>query len=194
MRRDDFVIGFLLGLLIGTLWGVGIAKAAPFTPELEADYAYAEQWWGAAPSGCSTVTREVLPDAVMPGRSGQATQPIPGAASVPCILDIAEGALAVPCFRREVVLHEYGHLLGYSHSADPASVMYPEVSGHLCGEEARVYYATAEATRLRRMIARTNARCRVKPTLRQRTSCRQTEREYRQLLAAALHRVQEPQS
>ena len=139
---------------------VPVAEAAPFTPELEADYAYAEQWWGAVPSGCSGVTREVLPDTAMPGHGGQATQPKDGAAPIPCIIDIAEGSLAVTCQRREVVLHEYGHLLGYGHSEDPASIMYPAAPGTLCEIEVAEEESAETAAWLRQARAEQLRRCR----------------------------------
>lgn len=181
--RRFAVAGFVfVALGVGVLGWVAVARAAPFTPELEADYAFAEQWWGGTvPTGCSTVTREVLPDEAMPGRGGQATQPNPGTEPVACVLDVSESSLSVPCYRREVVLHEYGHLLGYGHSEDPASIMYPTVPGTLCQAESRALLVA----QLKRGIARIQARCRSLGHPRQRRLCRHTEGEYRQMLGEA---------
>lgn len=177
------IAGFVfVGLGVGLLGWVAVARAAPFTPELEADYAFAEQWWGGTvPTGCSTVTREVLPDEAMPGRGGQATQPNPGTEPVACVLDVSESSLSVPCYRREVVLHEYGHLLGYGHSEDPASIMYPTVPGTLCQAESRALLVA----QLKRGLGRIKARCQHLERHLQRKLCRHTEGEWRQMLREA---------
>lgn len=101
---------------------VPAARAEPFPPALEADYAFAVDWWGATPSGCLSLELQLVNPAAIPGRGGQATQPIEGTAPIPCEMDIATG-ISPNCFRREVILHEYGHLLGFGHVDAPSSIM-----------------------------------------------------------------------
>lgn len=184
-RGLRFVKRFAAILALATLvsaGGVGAAKASPFTPELEADYAFAEQWWGAMPTGCSTITREVLPDAAMPGAAGQATQPEPGAEPVLCVIQIAESSLLESCHRREIVLHEYGHLLGYGHSEDPANIMYghPGSAHPLCRVERAALFLATE----RREVGR----CRALHPGAHRKECwrgvREERRAYGELLAS----------
>jgi hypothetical protein len=161
--------------MLGLMWA-GRAEAAPFTPELETDYAYAEQWWGATPAGCSSVQREVVSRAELGGNAGMATQPLPGAAPVPCTMRIAEGQPSA-CYARETVLHEYGHLLGYGHSEDPTSIMYPEGTG-ACDAEL----LAQEIANLRSSMLRMRVRCLRLVAVPRRAQCRANERELRRLI------------
>lgn len=103
---------------------VPAAHAAPFGSEEEAVFAYAAEYWGRAPALCTSITKEVVPPSELAYTtasgltdiaSGQATRPT--TLPVPCFIAINEllrgTGLCV------VVLHEYGHLLGYAHE-DPA--------------------------------------------------------------------------
>jgi len=109
------------------------AAAAPFTPTLNADFAFAARWWAYQPTGCSSLTLEVLaPDEMLnPGAAGEATQPEPVDA-MPCFVHIAWEPRRSKCSTLEIVLHEYGHLLGLGHSLNPANIMAPHLPGRIC--------------------------------------------------------------
>lgn len=102
------------------------AAAAPFTPEMEYAYQLALQHWGAEPSGCTSIDFEIVDD--MPGREGEATIPAPGQ-RIACHMWIGRKLASPSWFIRmcAVVRHETGHLLGFDHSADPRSSMYPGI-------------------------------------------------------------------
>lgn len=92
--------------------------AAPAT--LQGDLDAAAAYWQKAPAGCST-------ESVFVGRTpshvlGEAT--LPGVlASEPCEMKISRGmSLRMRCL---VVVHEYGHWLGYHHSRDRHDPMFP---------------------------------------------------------------------
>lgn len=167
----------LLALALAALCAAP-AQAAPFTPELEADYAYAAEWWGATPTGCSSLTRETLPT-LPDDRGGEATRPVAGVAPAPCIIVIREGLQ--PCEQREVVLHEYGHLLGYGHSEDPADIMYPSSTGALC----RGVLAATFAAELRHEVRR----CRHLRPGRHQRECWRHVREERRAIAGFLEEL-----
>lgn len=126
MKRDDFVIGFLLGLAIGFLGGVGTANAAPFTPPLNRAYQVANDYWGSEPEGCASIDVQIVPNGSLPDNAnGWATVPEPGE-RVPCVLYLVR-KLAKPSnwtMACAVMIHEAGHLRGFEHSEDPANVMY----------------------------------------------------------------------
>ncbi|HSC21428.1 MAG TPA: matrixin family metalloprotease [Solirubrobacterales bacterium] len=121
-------------VLVGLLPTDAIAVAGSFTPELEGDYAFAAHWWGLDPTGCSEIVRETVSPAEIDGDAGRATQPVPDAAPAPCAIEIAPEAVQgeLPCVEEEVVLHEYGHLLGFDHSAVPGSIMSAERQSNWC--------------------------------------------------------------
>lgn len=134
--------------VVGLAVSAPVATAAPFTPQLDLDYAVAVEYWGHAPEACATITAEVTPEE--PNVAGRATEPEPGAAprSVSCALWVGR-YYANPELAEEackLMIHEVGHLLGYSHSDDPASPMYPSldyatppVCRELAKRETRIY-------------------------------------------------------
>lgn len=88
----------------------------------------AREYWGREPAHCREVWVEVEGEAVLP-------LPVLGAATIPAKVHRTE--LCHMWLREEyadpanwlracaVIIHEFGHLLGYEHSADPNDVMYP---------------------------------------------------------------------
>jgi hypothetical protein len=115
-------------LVIGLTFAMAApAAAAPFTPQMDYAYRLALQHWGAEPTGCTSIDFEIVDD--MPDREGEATQPDPGE-RIPCHMYIGRKLASPPWFIRmcAVVRHEVGHLLGFGHSEDPRSIMYPEVT------------------------------------------------------------------
>lgn len=104
---------FLAAVLM-SLFAAGPAEGAPFGPDEEWAFAQAASYWGASPP-CSSLQKEVvvgLPDA------GRAHHPEVGEG--PCLVQIAAGmGRGSLC---AVMLHEYGHLLGYGHEDPPMLV------------------------------------------------------------------------
>lgn len=124
----------LLALVVALL-GAGSAQAAPFTPELEADYNAALAWWGvSSPPLCSSVTEELLLTDPMGEGGARATQP---SALEPCRLMVFEDAMRPGCWEEMEIRHEVGHLLGYAHNPDPLSIMNANWDvGYWCPSEA----------------------------------------------------------
>jgi hypothetical protein len=81
----------------------------------------AELWWGQYPTNCTSLNIEFEATAFAngPGTAGEATEP---SSPEPCIMRVR--AVAFIPMLCQIVLHEYGHLLGYGHSPDPSSIMY----------------------------------------------------------------------
>lgn len=168
------------------------AAPAPFTPAMEADYAYAAEWWGAPePTGCWGVERLAVTAAELPPNVlGRATQPEDEL--VDCTIEVRDDLVA--CTQREVMLHEYGHLLGHGHSTDPTNIMYPQLVGTIicppppppvpvaaAPPHGPTDFQLRELAQLRYGLARIRARC-VDPPPRKRWSCRHLISEWRAMI------------
>jgi hypothetical protein len=130
VKRDDFVIGLLIGLVIGVFGGVGVSKAAPISVSPSANMAYnlAVHHWGDELRGCTSIDAQVIPDdPTNRDFSGESTNVQPGAAPEPCFLYIVR-RLAKPfqfAATCALMFHMVGHLQGYGFSDDPDSLLYP---------------------------------------------------------------------
>lgn len=174
MRR--LTIAVVLGVLALV---PATAQAAPFPPSLKFAYKLATDRWGAEPSACSSVDRQIVPPGSLGNPqigavSGMSSYVAPDArpGSVDCILWI-DRAYAEPIIFDllcAVMFHHVGHLLGMEDSADPRSVMNERIPvPGLCKakgrQSARLYLLRlkfhwlqtrhgAKARRLRHMVHR----------------------------------------
>lgn len=172
-------IAVLFVLLAAFLVPPVAAQAEPFTPELEADYAAALEWWGVtSPPQCSSVTEELLPTDPFGSQDGgpgaaRATQPEAGWYG-PCNIYAFEDRLAPGCQTKMIIRHEVGHLLGEPHSSDPESIMFPLLQeGFWCGTPPE--YTSAELRREWRSWRRERSGCRGENGARRRRCFRQLQ-------------------
>lgn len=120
-------------LLAGVLFFIfaSAAQAEPFSPEVEAYYANAIQYWGHEPPRCKTITKEAWQGSLAQSSPeseviGRATQPRPEQGIINCriTIDVARE----PWMVCRTVMHEVGHLEGVGHSGEPTNIMYPRIS------------------------------------------------------------------
>lgn len=152
--------GLIWAALILAAWAVvfgvflaGRAAAQTVTgpAALTASYAEAVAYWGGEPSWCASVE---LSEGVVEGELGHAD--IPTAFGDECGIVLAPGLDG--CLLASVMRHEVGHLRGLGHSADPANVMYPEVTDLLCPAPEAPAAAPAPRARPRKACRRTATR------------------------------------
>jgi hypothetical protein len=110
-------------ILAAALASTVVALSGPAPATLQGDLDAASAYWQrAVPARCSTgsVSSTKLPNHVL----GEATIPDP-VQSGPCEMKITPGMThRVRCL---VVVHEYGHWLGLSHSKDRHNAMFPVI-------------------------------------------------------------------
>lgn len=106
------------------------ANARPFPPRLLYANALANRHWGGAPTDCSSLTLEVVPNGSMGDAEGMATLPEPGELPQPCFIKIIERDSRPDWFERAcaVIRHESGHLHGLHHTNAPRHIMNPAVT------------------------------------------------------------------
>lgn len=163
---------FVSGLLVlALLPATAEAEVAQLSPALESQYRSALQTWGHpdGPPGCVAVDRRVVAPEALPGAFGRATQPPPGA-HLACLFEIRSDTRR--CAYREAVLHEVGHLVGYPHSDDPRSIMYPSptIGDHDC--------LTRKVSRWTALVKRLRRRCANLRRPRRRDHCRAELRRF----------------
>ena len=136
-----------------TVMAPATADAGRLTTQLRADVAIAERRFGpACPEGIVATWNPFDVDyAGSPGARAWARSFVEE-----CRIDFNVELWLSPTWRAAIydppwlctlVVHEYGHLAGNGHSADPADVMYPLIERVYAGCEAASAPATRRATR-----------------------------------------------
>lgn len=111
-------------MVAAVLASAAVSLAGPAPATLHGDFeAAAAYWQQSTPARCSTeaVSFSKLPGAVL----GEATIPDP-AQSGPCEMTIERGLSRY--LRCMTVVHEFGHWLGFHHSQNRRSPMYPIIA------------------------------------------------------------------
>jgi hypothetical protein len=124
MRRTALKLAALA--IIIAIFAIGQAHAAVTPPPEGWGAAFlntAREYWGHEPTNCTSLSIEFDATSFETGDSGgEATEPETPEA---CVMRVKHLSAFGEC---EVTVHEYGHLLGYGHSTDPSSIMYPELT------------------------------------------------------------------
>jgi hypothetical protein len=170
--RCFLIVMALIALLLTAVSPLASASGEPFGAAEELAWEEAVAYWQEAPTLCGTITKEVvapgsLDNANESGVLGSATQPNreTGEPIERCWIGVVEGL--EPALLCGVMRHEYGHLLGWSHS-DPGMA-----SLVLCGPTAPT---EPSITEIRKRQAweewrETRAWCREMPPNPQRRHC-----------------------
>lgn len=107
-------------LILTTLILMAVAPVGAAQADLQSEYTEAVAWWGQSPTWCASVDLSYqMPN---PDDAEAAHADIPTRYGDECGV-VMDSGMPV-CAEVEVMRHEVGHLLGYGHSTDPASVMY----------------------------------------------------------------------
>jgi hypothetical protein len=125
-------INHLAAMLLAQLVWACPVQAAPFTEAQNQILSEGMTFWGVTsvhdcPEG---ISGEVEPPGTFGGESAEGKTIVGEAFEVNCEMKIIEGL--EPCVEREIIYHELGHLLGYGHSTDPGSIMYPVLQRRFC--------------------------------------------------------------
>jgi hypothetical protein len=142
-------------------------------PSLLTPYAEALAAWGQEPTGrCDSVALSEGQTPILPTQAGAreaSAYAYFGTRACRIIIHPGIAACALPLLME----HEVGHLLGYEHSADPTSVMYPEAHVEAGCEEAGIEREVRDYEAWLRKVER---RCRKLVAPPRRRSCTQDKR------------------
>lgn len=138
-----------------------MAQADPFSYEMEQDYAFAELWWEQGAPPCEEVEKISFTYGTLPGQFGVGeawgeASTTHGVVQHKCRIQISQGLTI--CQTYAVMIHEFGHLLGYHHSTDPNNIMYPVIEAQLVCEEPKPYVGIITFPRKHQFRHRTTLR------------------------------------
>ena len=107
--------------------------ALGFDADAEAAFTIAVEYWGGPAARCRSTTKIMAPVLFAKDSEGEEEVGVGGMSTIPylsqppinCFILLRSGmTFAQDCY---VATHEVGHLHGFGHSTDPASIMYPNL-------------------------------------------------------------------